>query len=70
MDSVWLKSFILILISVEIFGRNHFDADVYNNRFKVRRLVKFKLDLCQEIRHLQNQNANKMKHSEYDKNVR
>ena len=33
----------------ELSGKNHFDAEVYNNRFKVRRLIKFKLDLCKEV---------------------
>ena len=40
-----------------ILGKNHFDADVLNNRFKVRRLVKFKLDLCQKIYDVKHSNS-------------
>ena len=41
---------LLITCLEELSGKNHFDADVYNNRFKVRRLIQFKLDLCKEIK--------------------
>ena len=34
----------------ELLGKNHFEPNVYNNRFKVRRLIKFKLELCKEVR--------------------
>ena len=40
-----------------ILGKNHFDADVLNNRFKVRRLVKFKMDLCQKIYDVKHSNS-------------
>ena len=70
MNMIWLQSFIFVVILDEIFGRNHFDADVFNNRFKVRRLIKFKLDLCQVIRRLGHQNVNGMKNNEYNKYVR
>ena len=42
------------------FGKNHFDADVLNNRFKVRRLVKFKLELCQKIYDVKHSNSDKV----------
>ena len=46
-----LLLYILAIICLEqLLGKNHFDADVYNNRFKVRRLIKFKLDLCKEMK--------------------
>ena len=51
MNNVLLQIFIMLFLG-KVFGKNHFDADVLNNRFKVRRLLKFKLDLCREINNL------------------
>ena len=56
MNNVLLQIFIMLFLG-NVFGKNHFDADVLNNRFKVRRLLKFKLDLCREIHNLHMKNS-------------
>ena len=50
-SNIVLQIFIMLFLG-KVFCKNHFDADVLNNRFKVRRLLKFKLDLCREINNL------------------
>ena len=49
MHSNYLLYVIFINCFGELLGKNHFEAKVYNNRFKVRRLIKFKLELCKEV---------------------
>ena len=53
-----VKQIFIVFFLGKVFGKNHFDADVLNNRFKVRRLLKFKLELCREIHNLHEKNSN------------
>ena len=49
-----------LFLGENIFGKNYFDADVLNNRFKVRRLITFKLDLCRAIYEVNPQNSDEL----------
>ena len=49
--------FCFVFLLENSFGKNHFDTKVLNNRFKVRRLITFKLDLCRVIYELGLQNS-------------
>ena len=49
--------FCFVFLLENSFGKNHFDTKVLNNRFKVRRLITFKLDLCRCINEVNLQNS-------------
>ena len=57
MENIIMHILVQFLFFGYILGKNHFDADVLNNRFKVRRLVKFKMDLCQKIYDVKHSNS-------------